>query len=50
MKDITTVGLDLAKNVFYVHVVDSRGKTVLKKKLSRAKGRRVLVPIKRNTD
>ena len=37
MKDITTVGLDLAKNVFYVHGVDSRGKTVLKKKLSRAK-------------
>ena len=37
MKDITTIGLDLAKNVFYVHGVDSRGKTVVKKKLVRAK-------------
>ena len=37
MKDIATIGLDLAKHVFYVHGVDSRGKTVIKKKLSRAK-------------
>ena len=37
MKDITTIGLDLAKNVFYIHGVDSRGKTVVKQKLTRAK-------------
>ena len=34
--DITTVGIDLAKNVFQVHGVDSRGKLVLRKQLRRA--------------
>jgi transposase len=28
---ITTVGIDLAKNVFQVHGVNEHGKTVLKK-------------------
>lgn len=32
---ITTVGIDLAKNVFQVHGVDERGKVVLKKQLRR---------------
>ena len=32
---ITTVGIDLAKNVFQVHGVDERGKAVLKKQLMR---------------
>jgi len=32
---ITTIGIDLAKNVFQVHGVDERGKTVLKKQLRR---------------
>ena len=32
---ITTVGIDLAKNVIQVHGVDKRGKTVLKKSLKR---------------
>jgi transposase len=32
---ITTVGIDLAKNVFQVHGVDARGKAVLKKQLKR---------------
>lgn len=32
---ITTVGIDLAKNVFQIHAVDERGKTVLKKQLKR---------------
>lgn len=32
---ITTIGIDLAKNVFQVHGVDQNGKTVLKKKLKR---------------
>jgi transposase len=33
---ITTVGIDLAKNVFQVHGVDERGKAVLRKQLRRA--------------
>jgi transposase len=32
---ITTIGIDLAKNVFQVHGVDERGKVVLKKALKR---------------
>lgn len=32
---VTTVGIDLAKNVFQVHGVDERGKTVLKKQFKR---------------
>ena len=34
--NITTIGLDLAKNVFQVHAVDQRGKAVLRKTLRRA--------------
>jgi transposase len=37
VKDITTVGVDLAKNVIQVHGVDRRGKTVLKKQLRRSR-------------
>lgn len=33
--EITTVGIDLAKNVFQVHGVDRHGKTVLRKQLKR---------------
>jgi transposase len=33
---ITTVGVDLAKNVFQVHGVDERGRTALRKQLRRA--------------
>src|SRR6266540_3011530 len=33
---ITTVGIDLAKNVIQIHGVDERGKTVLRKPLKRA--------------
>ena len=36
---ITTVGVDLAKNVFQVHGVDQGGKRVLRKRLSRAQVR-----------
>ena len=32
---LTTIGIDLAKNVFQVHGVDERGKTVLRKPLKR---------------
>lgn len=35
--NITTLGIDLAKNTFSVHGVDAQGKTVLRKNLSRAK-------------
>jgi transposase len=34
--NITTVGIDLAKNVFQVHAVDTRGKVALRKQLKRA--------------
>jgi len=34
--NITTVGIDLAKNVFQVHAVDGRGKVVLRKQLKRS--------------
>jgi transposase len=34
--NITTVGIDLAKNVFQVHGVDARGKVALCKQLKRA--------------
>ena len=33
--EITTIGVDLAKNVFQVHGVDERGKVVLRKQLRR---------------
>lgn len=35
--NITTVGLDIAKNVFYAHGVDRNGKVVLQRKLTRGK-------------
>lgn len=34
---ITTIGIDLAKNVFQVHGVDDHGNTVLRKKVDRVK-------------
>ncbi|PTQ93001.1 hypothetical protein C8K18_11825 [Paraburkholderia sp. GV068] len=34
---ITTIGIDLAKNVFQVHGANERGKTVLRKQLRREK-------------
>ncbi len=30
---ITTIGIDLAKNVFQLHGINAQGKTVLKKQL-----------------
>jgi transposase len=35
MGDITTIGLDLAKNVFQVHAVDQAGNVVMRKRLRR---------------
>jgi transposase len=37
VKNIKTLGIDLAKNVFQVHGADSKGKCVLRKRLSRQK-------------
>ncbi|MEK7356030.1 MAG: IS110 family transposase [Bdellovibrionota bacterium] len=37
MKTITTLGIDLAKNVFQLHGVDEKGEKILAKALSRAK-------------
>lgn len=37
MSNISTLGIDLAKNVFQLHGTDSKGKAVLKKRLSRNK-------------
>ncbi|PTR12066.1 hypothetical protein C8J28_12525 [Cereibacter azotoformans] len=36
MKEITTVGLDLAKNVFQVHGVDAEGAVVVRRQVKRA--------------
>ena len=32
---VTTIGIDLAKNIFQVHGVDERGNAVLRKQLKR---------------
>lgn len=34
---VTTIGIDLAKSVFHIHGVDSRGREIFKRKLSREK-------------
>lgn len=36
MKEITTVGLDLAKNVFQVHAVDATGTVLIRRQVRRA--------------
>ncbi len=37
MSNVTLLGIDLPKNVFQLHGVDSKGNTLLRKKISRAK-------------
>jgi len=37
MSNVTTVGIDLAKNVFSLHAVDGRGVVVLRKTVNRAR-------------
>ena len=34
---VTTIGIDLAKNIFHLHGVDRKGCVVIKKALSRGK-------------
>jgi hypothetical protein len=41
MNEITTIGLDLAKNVFHVVCCDARGKIVRKRVLKRAQVLRI---------
>jgi transposase len=43
--NITTVGIDLAKNVFQVHGVDARGKVVLRRQLRREQVARFFVKL-----
>lgn len=43
MKEITTIGIDLAKSVFQVHVADRFGNKLWSKKVSRAKLRELIV-------
>jgi transposase len=35
MNEVTTIGVDLAKNVFQVHGIDSPGKIVMRRQLKR---------------
>jgi hypothetical protein len=37
MSEITTIGLDLAKNIFQVHGVDGTGTAIVVKRLRRSK-------------
>ncbi len=37
MENITTVGIDIAKNVFQLHRIDKGGKVVLQKRIPRGK-------------
>jgi len=37
MKDITTIGIDIAKNNMQLHGIDDTGRVILKKRLTRAK-------------
>ena len=37
MSNVTTCGIDLAKNVFSLHAVDGHGVVVLRKTVSRAR-------------
>ena len=41
MGDVTTIGLDLAKNVFQVHAVDEAGNVVVRKGLRRGQVPRI---------
>ncbi|MGK0169401.1 MAG: transposase, partial [Gammaproteobacteria bacterium] len=37
MGNVTTLGIDLAKDVFHLHGVDARGHTVLQRRITRRK-------------
>lgn len=46
MRDISVLGIDLAKDVFQLHGIDMTGKAVLKKKLSRSQLKEFVVNLK----
>ena len=35
MKEVTTIGLDLAKNIFQIHGVDAEGQVLIRRQLRR---------------
>lgn len=37
MEEVVTIGLDIAKSVFQVHGINSRGEVVLRRQLKRAR-------------
>lgn len=37
MEEVSTIGLDIAKQVFHAHGVDRRGNTLFSKKIARSK-------------
>lgn len=37
MEEVVTIGLDIAKSVFQLHGVNSKGETVLRRKLKRVR-------------
>ena len=37
MRNVTTIGLDIAKNVFQVHGVDADGAAVIRQRLTRGR-------------
>jgi transposase len=37
MKQVTTIGLDIAKSIFQIHGVDAEGKVVLRQRLTRSR-------------
>lgn len=43
MEKVTTIGIDIAKNVFQLHGINDHGKVILNKKLSRAKLKEFMV-------
>jgi len=43
--NVTTLGIDIAKNIFQLHGVDKNGKTVMKKRVSRKKLPEIMVQL-----
>ena len=37
MQSVTTIGLDIAKSVFQVHVIDAKDKVVIRQQLRRSR-------------
>ncbi len=37
MKEITTIGLDIAKSVFQIHAIDAEGVAIVRRQLRRSR-------------